>query len=287
MRHRRTLMDTDNTNSHPRFSVFLRVLTLAAATLACSLGQSATPAPTAPLPAPTALPLATPPTRAPQFAAPAWWPAELAMPKGAEFVGDSTRTVWSTRDLNVQGLRDFFLREGMAASYKPYSVTLSEGSIYDLFFLKGAGAYGLNLTQGSDATFLTGTRVGTFHVKVSGVANSEIDLPMRSRLDTTPGSEVSIGTSVPNAECNDCQYYINVHIAPFQGIGVYDSKPGTYIIDIEVIPGGTSEQNDYRWAQSCKVTVRDASSGNFDCRGLQNANDQSKKLDVSGSWQQP
>jgi hypothetical protein len=208
------------------------------------------------------------------------------MPKGTEFIGDATRTEWSTRDLNVVGLKDYFIRAATGAGYKQYSVTLSEGSIYDLFFVKGTGAYGLNLTQGSDMTFLTGTRVGIFQMKVSGVANLEIDLPMRSRLDTTPGSEVSIGTSIPNPECSDCQYYVNVHIAPFNGVGVYDSKPGSYIIDIEVIPGGTPEQDDYRWAQSCAVTVKDASSGSFDCRGLQNVNDQSRKIDVSGSWAQ-
>jgi hypothetical protein len=272
---------------HSRLSAFICVLAFAAALLACGLGQAVTPAPTMPLPTPTALPPATPSPRASQYKPPAWWPADLAMPKGAEFVGDTARSVWSTRDLNGQGLRDFFLREATAAGYKPYSVALSEGSIYDLFFLKGAGAYGLNLTQGSDATFLTGSRVGVFHVKAAGIVNLEIDLPMRSRLDVTPGSEISIGTSVPKPECLDCQYYINVHIAPFTGIGVYDSKPGTYIIDVEVIPGGTPDQDDYRWAQSCAVTVKDASSGNFECRGLQNVNDQSKKIDVSGSWVQP
>ena len=189
--------------------------------------------------------------------------------------------------MNVQGLRDFFLGEAATAGFKTYSVTLSEGSIYDLFFLKGAGAYGLNLTEGSNATFLTGSQVGIFHVKATGAANIEIDLPMRSHLDTTPGSEVSIGTSVPNSACGDCQYYINVHIAPFKGIGEYDSKPGIYIIDVELIPGGQTDQEDYRWAQSCTVKVADASSGNYDCRGLQNVNDQSKKVDVSGVWQQP
>lgn len=189
--------------------------------------------------------------------------------------------------MNVQGLRDFFLGEAAAAGFKTYSVTLSEGSIYDLFFVKGTGAYGLNLTQGSSATFLTGSRVGIFHVKTTGTANIDIDLPMRAHLDTTPGSEVSIGTSVPNPECADCQYYINVHIAPFNGVGVYDGKRGIYIIDVELIPGGPADQDDYRWAQSCTVTVANASSGSYDCRGLQNVNDQSKKLDVNGEWQQP
>ncbi|MDE3090252.1 MAG: hypothetical protein KGJ80_12795 [Chloroflexota bacterium] len=257
------------------------------AMLACEIGPAARTTPTAPLPAPTALPPATPlPTRAPPSAAPAWWPRDLEMPKGAEFIGDAKRTVWSTRDLGVKGLRDFFIGEGTRAGYQPFSVTLSEGSIYDLFFVKGADAFGVNLTQGIDATFITASRVGIFHLKVSGVANLQVDLPMRSRLDTTPGSEISIGTSLPNAECAGCQYYVNVHIAPFKGVGAYDSKPGAYIIDVELIPGGTAEQDDYRWAQSCSVVVKDVQTGTFDCRGLQNVNDQSRKLDVSGSWAQ-
>lgn len=267
---------------------FIALVFVVVATLACSIGNAATPTPLAPLAAPTASPPATPPpTRAVRSAAPAWWPSDLAMPKGAEFIGDATRTVWSTRDLNVAGLKDYFTRAATSAGYKPYSVTLSEGSIYDLFFVKGPSAFGLNLTQGSDSTFLTGSRVGIFKMQVSGVATLEIDLPMRSRLDTSPGSEISIGTSLPNSECGGCEYYVNVHIAPFKGIGAYDSKPGIYIIDVEVVPGGTPEQDDYRWAQSCAVTVKDASSGSFDCRGLQNVNDQSRKIDVSGGWVQP
>jgi hypothetical protein len=271
---------------HSRSSAFICILVLSVALLACDLGQAVTPAPIQP--PPTVLPTAAPtPTRASTSSAPAWWPAALAQPMGAEFVGDSTRTVWSTSDLNVPGLKDFFLGEAKAAGYKTYSVTLSEGSIYDLYFLNGAAAYGLNLTQGSNATFLTGNRVGIFHVKATGAANLDIDLPMRSHLDTTPGSEVAIGTSVPSPECGDCQYYINVHIAPFKGIGAYDSKPGIYIIDVELIPGGRTDQQDYRWAQSCTVMVQDASTGSYDCRGLQNVNDQSIKLDVSGGWRQP
>jgi hypothetical protein len=288
MEHRRTQTTPGKSNRLPRFSAFICALVFTAATFACGIGNVITPTPTAPLPAPTALPPATPlPTAAPRAFAPAWWPPDLAMPIGAEFVGDAQRTVWRTGDLNVPRLRDFFLREAASARYQPYSVTLSDGSIYDLFFIKGTSAYGLNLTQGRDATFLTGSRVGIFHAKITGAANVEIDLPMRSHLDTSPGSEISIGTSLPNLECGGCQYYANVHIAPFDGIGTYESKPGTYLIDVEVIPGGTAEQDDYRWAQSCRVHVKDATSGDFDCRGLQNVNDQNKKIDVSGSWMQP
>ncbi len=281
-------MNRDKINLSSLGSAFLGVILLAAATLACGIGNAVAPTLPAPLAVPTTLPHATVlPTRAPGAAAPAWWPSDLAMPQGAEFTGDAKRTVWSTRDVNVAGLKDFFVGEATRAGYAPYVVTQSEGSIYDLFFVKAASAYGLNLTQGSDATFLTGSRVGTFHLKVTGVANVDVDLPMRSRLDVTPGSEVSIGTSMPNPQCGGCEYFANVHIAPFAGIGAYDSKPGVYIIDVEVVPGGTPEQEDYRWAQSCAVNVKDASSGNFDCRGLQNVYNQSRKIEVSGSWVQP
>ncbi len=281
-------MNRDKINLSSLGSAFFGVLLLAAATLACGIGSVATATPVVVIPAATALPAATPRlTVTPRASTPAWWSPDLAMPQGAEFVGDAKRTVWSTRDVNVVGLKDFFVGEATRAGYAPYIVTQSEGSIYDLFFVKAASAYGLNLTQGSDATFLTGSRVGTFHLKVTGVANVDVDLPMRSRLDVTPGSEISIGTSMPNSQCSGCEYFANVHIAPFAGIGAYDSKPGVYIIDIQVVPGGKLEQEDYRWAQSCAVNVKDASSGNFDCRGLQNVYDQSKKIDVSGSWAQP
>jgi hypothetical protein len=266
------------------------------ATLACSiepLAMLATQTPTrTPPPTFTPRPETTPtPARAAsptiKVNPPAWYPADLPMPTGAQFVGEANRAVWSSRDVNVNGIRDYFLKQATTAGYKPYVITQSAGSIYDLFFTKGTNAYGINLTQGSDATFLTVTRTGIFHLKVSGVMNVELDLPMRSRLDVTPGSEISIGTSIPNAACNPCEYYINVHIAPFKGVGNYDSKPGTYIIDVQVIPGGHPDQDDFRWAiGGCTVTVNPA-DGVFACGQLQNVNDQTKRIDVSGSWQQP
>jgi hypothetical protein len=218
---------------------------------------------------------------------PTWYPADLPMPSGAQFSGDASRAVWKTSDVNVNGIRDYFLKQAANAGYKSYVITQSAGSIYDLFFTKGTNAYGINLTQGSDATFLTATRTGIFHLKVSGVTNVELDLPMRSRLDVTPGSEISIGTSIPNLACDQCEYYINVHIAPFKGVWNYDSKPGTYIVDVEAIPGGNTDKDDFRWAiGGCAVTVN-PTDGVFSCVQLQNVNDQSKRIDVSGSWQQP
>jgi hypothetical protein len=256
--------------------------------LACSVGQAIVPTPTAPLRAPTVLPSAIHiPTRTARSNPPAWWPLDLPMPKTAVYVGDASRTVWTTPDVNVTGLSASFVAEAADAGYKPYIVTQSQGSIYDLFFVKGTQAFGLNLTQGSAATFLTVSRLGIFHLRVSGVTQLEIDLPMQSHLDVTPGSEIAIGTAMPDADCASCQYYVNVHIAPFNGVGAYDSKPGVYIIDVEVIPGGTMDQDDYRWAQSCTVNVKDASSGGYQCIGLQNVNDQTQRIDISGSWEQP
>jgi hypothetical protein len=256
--------------------------------LTCNVGQVATLTPTAPSLISTALPTATlPPTRAPQSPPPAWWDPKLELPRSAEFIGDARRAAWSTRDTNVDGIKDFMLRQASNADYQPFVITQSKGAIYDLLFVKEQNAYALNITLGSDTTVLTASRVGVMHLKVLGVANVELDLPMRTRLDITPGSEVSIGTAIPNPQCASCEYFINVHIAPFKGIGVYDSKPGISIIDVQVIPGGDPDKDDYRWAQSCVVTVKDASSGSFNCRGLQNVNDGNKRIDVSGFWTQP
>jgi len=208
------------------------------------------------------------------------------MPQGAEFDGDAQRAVWRARDPNAEGIKDFLVRQAAAAGYRSFVITQSPGAIYAVLLVKGQGAYALNITLGSDTTIITASRVGVMHLKVSGVANIELDLPMRTRLDTTPGSEVSIGTSIPNPQCAQCEYLINVHIAPFKGPGIYDSKPGISIIDVELVPGGDHDRDNYRWAQSCTVSVKET-SGSFDCRGLQNVNDPSKKVDASGSWMQP
>lgn len=274
------------------------------AMLACTI-PFALATPTA-LPAPTALPirplvsptplLPTPAVASPTIvraptpvgSVPAWWTLELAMPQGAEFAGAARDTVmWKTRDLNADGLRDFFVRQAAIAGYTTTVITKSQSAIYDLLVVKGQNAFALNITVGSDTTIITGSRVGVFHLKVTGVANVEVDLPMRNRVDIAPGSEVSIGTSIPSSQCHDCEYFINIHIAPFKGAGTYDSKPGISIIDLQVIPGGALDKEDYRWAQSCVVIVRDAQGGTFECKGLQNVYDQSRKIDVSGSWQQP
>lgn len=265
------------------------VLFFAVVTLSCNLSQviaSAPPPTLTPLPSATAIPPTKIPTRAVQLPPPMWWDKQIQMPNGAEFVGDSKRAAWSMSDTNVDRLRDFFLHQANAAGYQSFVITQSSGAIYDLLLVKGQTAYALNLTLGSDATIITASRVGVMHLRVSGVANAEIDLPMRGRVDTTPGSEVSIGTSVPSDACPGCQYFINVHIAPFKGVGNYDGKPGISIIDVELVPGGDYDRDNYRWAQTCVVTVQET-SGSFDCRGLQNINDLSQKVDASGSWTQP
>jgi len=282
-------MNTDK-KFHPRSSAFIRVLLFGAIVLtilACNIGQVVAPTPTS-VPTQTLTVLrvtATPPRIAPS-ALPAWWDKQMAMPSGAEFVGDAKRATWRTSDTNTDNIRDFILRQAKSADYQSIVITLSQGAIYDVLLVKGQSAYDVNVTLGSDTTIITAERVGVMHLKVSGVANIEVDLPMRGRIDTTPGSEVSIGTSIPNSLCDGCQYFINVHIAPFKGTGNYDSKPGISIIDVELVPGGDYERDNYRWAQSCMVTVKET-SGSFDCRGLQNMNDLSQKVDASGSWTQP
>lgn len=257
--------------------------------LACNLAQIApAPTPTATAPAPTAtrLPAATL-TRAPRAGAPMWWDAQIALPASFNFEGDANRAVWSARDANADNIRDALVRQAQAAGYQVSVITQSRGAIYDLLCVKGQSALAINITLGSDTTIITAKRVGVMRLSVRGVVNVELDLPMRTRLDTTPGSEVSIGTAIPNAQCARCEYYINVHIAPFKGVGNYDSKPGTYLIDVQVIPGGDPDKDDFRWPiGGCVVTVGET-SGMFECKQLQNVNDQTKRIDVSGSWIQP
>jgi hypothetical protein len=265
------------------------LLCISVSVLACNLAQLAlAPPPTVTVPAQTAnRPPAATTTRAPRAGAPTWWDAQIALPAMFNFEGDANRAVWSTRDTNADGIRDLVARQAQAAGYQVFVITQSKSAIYDLLCVKGQGALVLNITLGSDTTIITGKRVGVMHLKVSGVANVELDLPMRARLDATPGSEVSIGTAIPNAQCARCEYFINVHIAPFKGIGNYDSKPGTYLIDVQVIPGGDPDQDDFRWPiGGCAITVQET-SGAFECKQLQNVNDQSRRIDVSGSWVQP
>jgi hypothetical protein len=273
-------------NNLPRLILLLYISVFVLACNLTSLALAPTPTVTAPALTATRSPAATT-TRAPRAGAPLWWDAQIALPATFNFEGDATRAVWSTRDTSADGIRDLLTRQAQAAGYQVFAITQSKGAIYDLLCVKGQSALALNVTLGSDTTIITGKRVGVMHLSVRGVVNVELDLPMRARLDTTPGSEVSIGTAIPNQQCAQCEYFINVHIAPFKGIGNYDSKPGTYLIDVQVIPGGDSAKDDFRWPiGGCTIAVKET-SGAFECKQLQNVNDQSKRIDVSGSWVQP
>ena len=257
--------------------------------LACNLGtfSDSNPTPTLPSPTSTVSARATfTPVRIAQ-PTPTWWDARIGMPRDAEFTGDSKRATWSTRDTNAETVKDFFVRQAQSAGYQTFAITQSPGAIYNVLYVKGTSAYAINITLGSDTTIITADRTGVMHLQVVGVANVEIDLPLRTRVDVTPGSEISIGTSVPNPQCAGCEYFINVHIAPFKGVGNYDAKPGIAIIDVELVPGGDHDRDNFRWAiGGCTVQVQ-ANGGTFDCKQLQNINEQSKRLDVSGSWTQP
>ncbi len=256
---------------------------------ACSLAPS--PTPTLLLP-PTPLPSLAPTptvTGSSGETSPAWWARDLPPPKGALLTsGMRAPASWRTSDLNADGMKDWMLREANTAGYQSFVITESPGAIYDLLFVKSGITYLMNLTRGGDATIITGDRTGTLHLQTSGAANLNLDLPLRDRLNLAPGSEVSIGTSIPNDQCSDCQYFVNVHIAPFSGPGTYSSQQsGVYLIDVELVPGGNYDQDNYRWAKQCSVVVKDVSSGSFACSGLENINDNSKRIDMTGNWQQP
>ncbi len=264
----------------------LAVWSVSVLLLACNL-ISVTPASTPTrarvtptLPSPTA-------TRTPRAGAPVWWDARLALPASFDFQGDAQNALWSTRETNVAALRDVLARQAQAAGYQVFIVTQSQDAIYDVLCVRGTETLALNLTLGSDTTVVRAMRAGVLHLKVSGAVNLEHTLPLRARLDVLPGSEWSVGTAVPDSQCSQCEYFVNVLIAPFKGVGHYDSRAGTYVIDVQVIPGGNADENDFRWPLGgCIVTVRE-NSGTFHCQQLQNVNDQTKRIDVSASWTQP
>jgi hypothetical protein len=262
-------------------------LVAGAVLLACTLAPlTFTPTPTLPTPTLTRA-LAAPPTRTPRAGAPTWWDARLALPASFDFQGDAQRALWSTRETNIASIRDFLTRQAHAAGYQVFVVTQSPDAIYDVLCVRGTEALALNLTLGSDTTVVRATRVGVLHLRTSGVVNLELDLPLRARLDVTQGSEWSVGTAVPSAHCARCEYFVNVHIAPFKGVGNYTSTAGAYLIDVQVIPGGDPDQADFRWPiGGCTVSVKET-SGTFECKQLQNVNDQTQRIDVSGNWTQP
>ncbi len=247
---------------------------------------------------PTAIPVAPTPTRAQPTTPPAtrpapitssWWPAGLALPAPASLASDGkTQIVWNTTNMDTDGIRDFVLGKARANGYTAYPIVLSQGAIYDLLFAKSGEAYLLNITRGTDLTVLTARRVGTLHVEISGAVQLVLDLPLRERLDLTPANETAIGTSIPNPQCEGCEYLIYVHIAPFSGPGVYQTKPaGTYLIDAQVVPGGLEGRDDYRWAQQCTIIVKDTQRGDLACAGLEKIDDNTKRINLMGSWQQP
>lgn len=211
------------------------------------------------------------------------------MPKGAELTSNVKRVaMWQTLDPRLDGILDFLKQEGTRGGYRIYVLTKSVGAIYDLVFVKGTSVYTVNITQGANATTLTANLGALIHLKVTGAANIEVDLPVKDVMPMTPGGEQFIGTEIPNAEVPAGLYTVFIHIAPFKGPGTYASKPaGIYLIDPLIVPGADPLKEDYRWANDCTVVVQDATRGTFRCTGLSNIYETTKKIDFSGSWIQP
>ncbi len=264
--------------------------------LACGIpsmalqNQTPTFTPTFRAPAPAAPPSATPlPTRTQRAAVPNWWPRDLDPPKTAELTSNAKRVAsWQTADTNADGILDFMVQQGTNAGYRAVVLTKSAGAIYDVLFAKGTNVYAINITQGANKTILTASLGAMIHLKVTGAANIEVDLPVKDPMNTSAGGEMFIGTEIPNTQCARCIYVVFIHIAPFKGPGIYASKPaGIYIIDSLIVPGSDPLKEDYRWANDCTVVVKDAMSGTFQCAGLSNIYETPRKIDVSGSWIQP
>ncbi len=238
----------------------------------------------------TAIPPSTPlPTHTQTVSAPIWWPRDLDAPKGAELTSNTKRVAtWQTAGTSADGIRDLMVQQGSNAGYRVTVLTKSAGAIYDVLFTKGNNVYTLNITQGANRTILTSSLGAMIHLKITGAANLEVDLPVKDPMNTSAGGEMFIGTEIPNPQCGGCMYIVFIHIAPFKGPGIYASKPaGIYIIDALIVPGGDPLKEDYRWANDCTVVVKDAMSGTFQCAGLSNIYETARKIDISGSWIQP
>lgn len=283
-----------NLRFDPRLFAFISVLMIFFA-LACgipSLAQNAATPTLIPTVArvPTALvPATTLPTRAASVAPPTWWAKEIEMPKGAELTSNSKRVaIWQTQDPNADGILDLVVKSGTSGGYRVYTLTKSQGAIYDVLFVKGTNVYSLNITHGANGTTLTANLGALIHLKATGAVNIEVDLPVKDVMPMTPGSEQFIGTEIPNTQCVGCAYIVFIHIAPFKGPGTYKSTPaGIYLIDTLIVPGADALKEDYRWANDCTVIVQDATRGTFQCTGLSNIYVTTKKIDISGSWIQP
>lgn len=206
---------------------------------------------------------------------PSWWPSELAMPSGVTLVGDQNGVaLWNGGDPTV--VNDTLVAEAKSAGYAVYAGGSADVE-FKLYFLKAPNAF--NATVSGSGIF--GRRAGIMHVKASGGASLDMDLPMTSDKPRQ-FEDFFVGVDAPSDKCAGCSYYITLRIRAhdYKGPATYD----TPIVEFGALTPGTKAS--YETPQSCHIVVADERTGTFDCKGLRELGTDAR-ADVSGSYQTP
>lgn len=254
----------------------------------------------------TTTPAATSSSRA---GVPAWWPRDLSMPAGVEYLGESDGDKaipyriahWVTKENDLDALCDRLIQLGQNAGYTVTVSPKTKGEArYTVWFLKSTQAFVLHLLGGlPPTTRVDGGALPTIQFKTTGAIAQAMVLPaydwgiqsdVSMRL-ATPGTKLPtpavpvlslhLAASVLNGQCNDCRYAISLTVPAFKGPGTYSAA------DVQANPGGNGTTGDYRNPTNCTFIVKDEFNGTFECQGLKTSVDPTQTIDLSGSWQAP
>jgi hypothetical protein len=227
----------------------------------------------------------------------AWWPSDLALPAGSaldfEIPGTSATTrsaMWTAKGTSPDVANAFMVKEASGAGYtvwNGYSGVTSAVGGFHLYFLKGTQVYHLEIDASpteEGAASLNGTTPGMMHVKTSGAASLELDLPVTNSSIDSQYHTFTIETNVLKPGCDSCVYLFDLNLgqgsADYTGPGIYTNVMGAANPGFNFGPlfGGNS----------CSMTVNDQVSGTFQCQfaGLESATPY-PPLNVSGSWLLP
>ena len=254
------------------------------------------PPTSAPATNPTAAPVPTSAPAASGASGPAWWPKELAMPAGTSFDKEFKKGLmatwrlafWTAPNPNVDSVRDLLFQEAKTAGYQYFTIPqgMVPGKLYTIYIWKSTAAYQLTLAQTSDkqGTKIQGGATGILHLKATGSASLDMDLPVTSYSFAPKdlAKSVAFAAEAPNDKCSNCFFAFGMDGSDYNG-------PATYAKwnDVRVNSGGVDDLvKIYRGPKSCTFVVnKDEFSGTFNCKGLHFGDDLKKTIDVSGSWQ--
>jgi hypothetical protein len=197
------------------------------------------------------------------------------MPGGVSLVGEQKGVaLWSGGDPTV--VNDTLVAEAKSAGYAVYAGGSADVE-FRLYFLKAPNAFSATVSGSG----IFGRRAGIVHVKASGAASLEMDLPM-TYDKPREFEDFFVGVDAPSDKCAGCSFHITLRIRAhdYKGPGTYDMP----VIEFGALTPGTKAT--YETPQSCRIVVTDEKTGTFDCKGLrEQATD--ARADVSGTWTTP